>query len=90
MSIKNNKRNARSSSYVSWHVQSFKGIGNYLLKLELFKDKTLIRISLLQHIHHKNRPISSAFNAIRKSIISKTSKVTSVNTNKTNELIVPL
>ena len=76
------------SGYVSRHVQSFKGFGKNLLKLELFKDKTLIRISVLQHIHHENRPISSAFNARRKQIISKTPKVTPVNINKTNELIV--
>ena len=37
-----------------------------LLKLELFKDKTLVSISVLQHIHHENRPISSAFKARRK------------------------
>ena len=54
------------SGYVSRHVQSFKGFGKNLLKLEPFKDKTLIRISVLQHIHHKTRPISSAFNARRK------------------------
>ena len=54
------------------------------------KDKTLIRISVLQHIHHENRSISSAFNARRKQIISKTPKVTPVNINKTNEPIVLL
>ena len=54
------------SGYVFWHVQSFKGFGKNLLKLEHFKDKTLIRISVLQHIHHENRPIFSAFNARRK------------------------
>ena len=54
------------SGYVSRNMQSFKGFGKYILKLELFKDKTLIRISVLQHIHHENRPISSAFNPRRK------------------------
>ena len=54
------------SSYVSRYVQSFKVFGKNLLKLELFKDKTFIRISVLQHIHHENRPISSAFNPRRK------------------------
>ena len=78
------------SGYVSRHVQSFKGFGKNLLKLELFKDKTLIRISVLQHIHHENRPISSAFNARQKQITTKTQKVTPVNINKTNELIVIL
>ena len=39
--------------YVSRHVQSFKGCGKNLLKLKPFKDKTLTRISVLQHIHHK-------------------------------------
>ena len=52
--------------HVSRHVQRFKGFGKNLLKLELFKDKSLIRISVLQHIHHDSRPISSAFNAKRK------------------------
>ena len=78
------------SGYVSRHVQSFKGFGKNLLKLKFFNDKTLIRISVLQHIHHENRPISSAFNARRKQIISKTPKVTPVNINKTNEPIVLL
>ena len=45
------------SGYVSRHLQSYKGFGENLLKLELFKDKTLIRILVLQHIHHENRPI---------------------------------
>ena len=67
-----------------------KDLEKNLLKLELFKDKTLIRISVLQYIHYKNQPISSAFNARRKQIISKTPKVTPVNINKTNELIVLL
>ena len=43
-------------SYISQHIQSFKRFGQNLLKLELFKDKTLGRISVLQLIHHKNRP----------------------------------
>ena len=71
------------SSYVSRHVQS-------LLKLELFKDKTLVRISVLQYIHGENRPISSAINTRWKQVISKTPKVRPVNINKTNELIVLL
>ena len=54
------------SGYVSRHVQSLKGFGQNLRKLELFKDKTLIPISVLQHIHHENRPIFSAFKARRK------------------------
>ena len=45
------------SGYVSRHVQSFKGFGKNLLKLEFFKDKTLISISVLQHILHENCPI---------------------------------
>ena len=40
-------------------MQSFKGFGLNLLKLELLKDKALVRISFLQHIHHENR---SSFN----------------------------
>ena len=50
--------------------------------MEHFKDKTLGRISVLQHIHHENRPISTAFNARR--------KITPVNINKTNQLIALL
>ena len=49
--------------YVSRHVQCFKGFGSNLLMLELFKDKALGRISVLHHIHHGNRPISSVFSA---------------------------
>ena len=41
------------SGNVSRHVQSFKGFGKNLLNLELFNDKTLIRISVLQHITTK-------------------------------------
>ena len=52
--------------YVSWHVQSFKGFELSLLKLELFKYITLVRISFLHRIHQEDRPISSAFNARRK------------------------
>ena len=37
-----------------------------LLKLELFKYKTLVGILFLWHIHHENRPIPSAFNVRRK------------------------
>ena len=55
-----------SMVYISQHVQSFKGFGQNLLKLQLFKDKTLVCISFLQHIHHENWPISSAFNARQK------------------------
>ena len=47
--------------------------------MELFKDKTLVRISFSQHIHHENRSISSAFNARGKKIISKFPKVTPLN-----------
>ena len=54
------------SGYVSQHVQSFKGFGYNLLKLQFFKDKSLARISYLQHIHREIRPISSAFNARQK------------------------
>ena len=61
------------SSYVSRHVQSSDGFGQDLLKLGLFKDKTLDRILFLQHIHHENR------------FYQKTLKVTPVNVNKTNE-----
>ena len=60
------KSRTRFCAVVSRQMQSFKGFGENLLKLELFKDKTLVRISVLQHIHHENRPISSAFNARRK------------------------
>ena len=76
------------SGYVSRHVQSFKGLGKNLVKLELFKDKTLVCISFLQHVHLENWPISSVLNARRKKIIPKTPTVTPVNINKTNELIV--
>ena len=62
------------SGYVSRHVQSFKGFGENLLKLELFKDKTLIRISVLQHIHHENRPISSTKTDYIKNSKGQTSK----------------
>ena len=62
--------------YVSRHAQCFKRFGLNLLKLKLFEDKTLVRISFLQHIHHENRPISITFNARRKQHISKTPKVT--------------
>ena len=41
------------SVYVSRHVQSFKGFGKNLLKLELFKDKTLIRTSVYNAITTK-------------------------------------
>ena len=78
------------SDYFSRHVQRVKGFRWNLLRLELLRDKTLVRISFLQHIHHENRSISSTFNAKRNKIISKTSKVTPVNINKTNELIVLL
>ena len=61
---------------VSRHARCFKRFGLNLLKLKLFKNKTLVRISILQHIQHENRPISSAFNARRKQHISKTPKVT--------------
>ena len=54
------------SGYVSRHVPSFKGFAYNLLKLGLFKDKTLVRISFLRHIHQENRPLFSAFNARRK------------------------
>ena len=52
--------------YVSQYVQSFRGFRKNLLKLELFKDKILVCISFLRHIHHKNWPISSAFNVRQK------------------------
>ena len=54
------------SGHVSRHAQSFNGFGKNLLKLELFKEKTLVRISYLQHINHENRSISNAFDARRK------------------------
>ena len=54
------------SGYVSQHLQRFKGFGQNLLKLQLFKDKSLARISFLQHIHYENQPISSAFNTRQK------------------------
>ena len=44
-----------SSGYVSGHVQNFKGFEWNLLKSELFKNKTLVRISFLRHIHHACR-----------------------------------
>ena len=52
------------SGYVFRHEQSFKRFGWNALKLELFKDKILVYISFLWHIHHENRPIFSAFNPI--------------------------
>ena len=67
------------SGYVSRRAKRF---GLNLLKLELFKDKNLVRISFLRHIQLENRPISCAFNARQKEIKSKTPKVTPVNINK--------
>ena len=53
--------------YISRHVQSFKVLKDLdKIYWSWVKDKTLGRISVLQHIHDENLPISSAFNARRK------------------------
>ena len=67
--------------YVSRHVQSFKAFGRNLLKLELFKDKSLVRISFLQHIHHENVTNFKTSGQVNKRLLKffeKTMNVTTV------------